>query len=157
MDEEQDNHKILKMLADNERAVSEIYRIYADRYPKHRELWTEMAKEEIQHARLIEELSKRDDLHISKTKERFTPKVFNISFQYLEEKTIQAQQETLSFKETLSIALDIETGMLERGYFNIFEGDSPEFQRTLGALDRSTQKHCNKIRTLLARQNRSFF
>ncbi|MCG8643209.1 MAG: hypothetical protein MI862_26020, partial [Desulfobacterales bacterium] len=100
MDEEQDNHKILKMLADNERAVSEIYRIYADRYPKHRELWTEMAKEEIQHARLIEELSKRDDLHISKTKERFTPKVFNVSFQYLEEKTIQAQRETLSFKET---------------------------------------------------------
>ena len=157
MDIEQEKHDILKRLMDNEMAIAGIYQIYAQRYQKNQEFWTNIANEEIQHARLIEKLSKRKDLSISKMKDRFTPEVFNVSLRYLEEKRKQAEEEILSFKETLSIALDIETGMIERDYFKIFEGDSLEFKRTLGALDAATQKHCNKIRKLLARKNWSFF
>ena len=157
MDNEQENNDLLKMMVDNETAISEIYRIYAKRYKKHQEFWNGLAREEIQHARLIEKLSKRKDVSISKIKDRFTPEVFKISFQYLEEKREQAAKETLSFKEALSIALDMETGMLERGYLDVFEGDSPEFQMMLETLDIETQEHCNKIRKLLARKNWFFF
>jgi hypothetical protein len=152
MDIEQEKNDILKSLMDNEKAVAEIYRTYAKRDHKNEKFWTTLAKEEIQHARLIEKLSKREDLSISKMKDRFTPEVFEISFRYLEEKRKQAENEVLTFKEALSIALDIETGMLESGYFNIFEGDSMEFNRTLATLDESTQKHCNKIRKQLTQK-----
>ena len=157
MDNEQENNGILKMMVDNETAIAELYRIYAQQHKKHQKFWNDLAREEIQHARLIEKLSKREDVSISQTNDRFTPEVFRISFQYLEEKREQAAKETLSFKEALSIALDIETGMLERGYLNVFEGDSQEFQMMLKTLDIETQEHCNRIRKLLARKNWSFF
>ena len=157
MDNEQENKDILKMMVDNETAISEIYRIYAQRYKKQEKFWNDLAREEIQHARLIEKLSKSKDVSISNIKERFTPEVFKISFRYLEEKKEQAAKETLSFKEALSIALDIETGMLERGYLSVFQGDSPEFQMMLETLDMETQKHCNKIRKLLTRKKWFFF
>jgi hypothetical protein len=157
MDIEQEKYDVLKRLMDNEMAIAGIYKIYAQRDQKNQKFWADLAKEEIQHARMIEKLSKKKDLYISKMKERFTPEVFNISFRYLEEKRKQAEEEILPFKETLSIALDLETGMLERGYFKIFEGDSLEFKRMLEALDEATQKHCNKIRKLLAHKRWSFF
>ena len=157
MDTEQENHNILKKLVDNEMAVAEIYRIYAQRYQKKQKFWTNLANEEIQHARLIEKLLKKKDLCISKIEGRFTPEVFNVSFRYLEEKRKQAKEELLSFKETLSIALDIETGLLEREFFTIFKEDSQEFQRTLDTLEASTQKHCNKIRKELTRKKWFFF
>ncbi len=157
MDNEQENKDILKMMVDNETAISEIYRIYAQRYKKQEKFWNDLAREEIQHARLIEKLSKSKDVSISNIKERFTPEVFKISFRYLEEKKEQAAKETLSFKEALSIALDIETGMLERGYLSVFKGDSPKFQMMLETLDMATQEHCNKIRKLLAHKKWFFF
>ena len=157
MDNEQENKDILKMMVDNETAISEIYRIYAQRYKKQEKFWNDLAREEIQHARLIEKLSKSKDVSISNIKERFTPEVFKISFRYLEEKREQAAKETLSFKEALSIALDIETGMLERGYLSVFQGDSPKFQMMLETLDMATQEHCNKIRKLLAHKKWFFF
>ncbi len=157
MDNEQENKDILKMMVDNETAISEIYRIYAQRYKKQEKFWNDLAREEIQHARLIEKLSKSKDVSISNIKERFTPEVFKISFRYLEEKKEQAAKETLSFKEALSIALDIETGMLERGYLSVFQGDSPKFQMMLETLDMATQEHCNKIRKLLAHKKWFFF
>ncbi len=90
MDNEQENNDILKMMVDNETAIAEIYRIYAQRHKKHQKFWDDLAREEIQHARLIEKLSKRKDVSISKIKDRFTPEVFKISFRYLEEKKEQA-------------------------------------------------------------------
>jgi len=76
MDIEQEKHDILKRLMDNEMAIAGIYQIYAQRYQKNQEFWTNIANEEIQHARLIEKLSKRKDLSISKMKDRFIEERF---------------------------------------------------------------------------------
>jgi rubrerythrin len=64
MDSEQENNDILKMMVDNETAISEIYRIYAQQYKKHQKFWNDLAREEIQHARLIEKLSKRVEMFL---------------------------------------------------------------------------------------------
>jgi hypothetical protein len=157
MDIKTDNKDIINMLKRNEIAIAELYGTYGRKYPKKQKFWKSLSNEEIQHARLIEKLSKRKDLKIADAANRFSTEVFKISFQYLEEKKHQAEEQALSLKEALTISLDIETGMLERGYFKVFEGDSPEFQNTLKALDAATQKHCNKIRDLLASKNWSFF
>jgi hypothetical protein len=157
MDIDLQNYDILKKLIENEIIIAELYLIYARQDQKNQKFWTDLANEEYQHARMIEELSKRKDLSISMMKDRFTPEVFNISFLFLEEKKDQAEKEKLTFKEALSIALDIETGMLEREYFKIFEGDSQEFQKILAILDELTQKHCNKIRKILSQKKWFFF
>jgi hypothetical protein len=70
----------------------------------------------------------------------------------LQEKQAQADNGNLSMKEAVVIALDIETGMLERSYFDIFTGDSPEFNKLFTILLKETQKHIEKIRKELNRK-----
>ena len=93
-----DNNDIINMLKENEIAIAELYGTYGRKYPKKQKFWKRLANEEIQHARLIEKLSKRKDVKIADAANRFSPGVFKMSFQYLEEKKHQAEAEVMSLK-----------------------------------------------------------
>jgi hypothetical protein len=55
--------------------------------------------------------------------------------------------------EAFDIALGLETGMLERGYFEVFQGGSVEFIRRLQRLKAETQAHTDKIRSQIDRKH----
>jgi len=154
MDNRQRSRKILEMLAANEEAVARLYRMYADIFPKLRDFWSELAEEEIYHCRLIQKLWTSKDDHVEINEDRFDTVLFLTSSNFLKEKLAQATVEEISIEDALSTALDIETGMLERGYFEVFEGNSSEFRKTMHALAAATIKHTNKIREKLAKKRR---
>ena len=157
MDSGEKKYQILQLLAENEEAIARLYRAYAEKFPRHRDFWSDLAQEEIQHSRWIQKFSSMSDYSVEIKEDKFDLKVFQISSEYLEEKLDQAKNEKISFQDALSIALDIETGMLERGYFKVFEGNSLEFKKIFHALTSATEKHTNKIREVLAKKRRRFF
>ena len=142
----QKKKSILELMAENEEAVARLYQAYAERFPRHRDFWHELVNEEIHHLRLIQHLPASNDLSVKIDENRFDLNIFQVSLDYLEKKLIEAVNRKISIKDALSTALDIETGMLERGYFEVFVGDSQEFKKTLQALAAATEKHTNKIR-----------
>ncbi len=143
---------ILELMAENEEAVARLYQAYAERFPPHRDFWRELANEEIHHSRLIQHLAASNDLSVKIDEDRFDLNVFQVSLDYLEKKLIEAVNGKISIKDALSTALDIETGMLERGYFEVFVGDSQDFKKTLQALAAATEKHTNRIRRQLGKK-----
>ena len=153
----QKKKSILLLMAENEEAVANLYRTYAEKFPRHRDFWSELANEETHHLQLIQNLAARSNPSVEINEDRFDMNVFQVSLEYLEDKLTQAVNEKISVKEALSTALDIETGMLERGYFEVFEGDSPEFKRTLQTLAGATEKHTNKIRKEIGKKRWIFF
>ena len=157
MDSRQKSHKILDLLAANEESVAKLYRLYADIFPNLRDFWSELAEEEMYHCRLVQKLGTSKEDHVEINENRFDAVVLHTSSNYLKEKLKQATIEEISIEEALSTALDIETGMLERGYFEVFEGESAEFRRTMRVLAGATAKHTNKIREKLAKQRRRLF
>jgi rubrerythrin len=157
MNAAQNRKNILQLMAENEEAVARLYRAYAERFPRHRDFWQELANEEIHHLQLLQRLPARKDPSVEINEDRFDRDVFQVSSEYLEKKLTQAVTGKISIKDALSTALDIETGMLERGYFEVFEGDSREFKRTLQALAAATEKHTNKIRKELDKKRWVFF
>ena len=150
-------YRILQLLAENEEAIARLYRAYAEKFPRYQDFWSDLAQEEIQHSHWIQKLSSMIDYSVEIKEDKFDMKVFQISSDYLDEKLDQAKNEKISFKDALSIALDIETGMLERGYFKVFEGDSQELKKIFHALATATEKHTNKIREVLGKKRRRFF
>lgn len=148
---------ILEMLAENEEAVAALYRAYAEKFPQHHDFWTQLADEEIYHSRLVQKMWKAGSDTVSIREDRFDISLLQISLAYLEEKLKQAKNEPISIGNALSIALDIETGMLERGFFTVFEGTSAQFKRTMQVLATATEKHTNVIRQELARKRRTLF
>ena len=156
MDTANKKRQILKLLAENEEAVGRLYRAYAQKFPRYQDFWSGLAQEEIQHSRWIKKLSNMSDYSVEIKEDKYDTKVFQISSEYIEEKLDQAKNEKMSIKDALSVALDIETGMLERGYFTVFEGDSRELKKILHGLTTATEEHTNKIREVLAKKRRRF-
>lgn len=157
MDNRQRSHKILDLLAANEESVAKLYRMYADIFPDFCKFWSELAEEEMYHCRLVQKLGTSKEDHVEINENRFDTVLLHTSSGYLKEKLKQATIAEVTIEDALSTALDIETGMLERGYFEVFEGESAEFRRTMRALATATAKHTNKIREKLAKKRRRLF
>jgi len=157
MESEQKKQIILKMLSKNEETLAKLYQTYAQRFPRYGDFWLELAKEEMQHASIIENIPTKSGQLVGIREDRFDTEVLKISLDYIEEKLAQARNEKISHKEAMTTALDIETGMLERGYFEVFQGDSSEFRQTLKLLAAETHKHTDKIRQGLAKKRWKIF
>jgi len=152
MDAAIQHEALLQRLAQNEESIAELYSIFADKFPRHRDFWSGLAGEEIQHARWIHKLGARQGSSVTIDATRFDDNVFAISVQYLEETIKTAKETKQTFKEALTVSLDIETGMLERGYFTAFKGDDSELIEILEHLRSKTEKHTNKIRKELSKK-----
>lgn len=157
MDNSSKTAHMLQKLTENEESLARLYSTYANVFPKKRKFWLDLADEERKHAGMIQELSSGKIPSVEVKNNNFDMNVFQISLDFIAEKQTQAESEKLSIKEAVRVALDIETGMLERGYFDVFTGDSPEFNRLFKILLKETQKHTDKIRQELNKKRWGFF
>lgn len=157
MSTRENQDKVFESLAKNEVAVSHLYRAYAEKFPRYRDFWLDLANEEIEHSRWINKLFSQTEDSVHFDADRFDKHVYQVTLKHMEEKIDQAKNEKISFKDALSIALEIETGMLERGYFEVFEGVSTELKEILHNLAVETEEHTNRIRDRLAKKRRWFF
>ena len=148
---QESRNKTVDMLIKNEETTALLYEAYAAKFPKERDFWNGLAEEEKAHASWIEKFynDKKDLIYFND--KRFKPEIFEISLNYMSEKLDEANDEDakITHKEALSVALGLETGMIERGYFEVFEKDSAELKETLQDLSAATIKHTDKIRKKL--------
>ena len=49
--------KILQKLLENEKALADLYKTYADKFPSHKKFWIDLSNEEMGHCHAIEQLS----------------------------------------------------------------------------------------------------
>lgn len=144
----EENNKTLDMLIKNEEMAGELYKAYAAKFPEEEDFWISLAEEEKAHALWIRKFydEKKDLVYFNE--ERFKPQLFEISMKYMAEKLEEAKDAEfqLPLKEALSVALGLESGMIERGYFEAFETDSIDLKETLRQLSDATIKHTDKIR-----------
>ena len=60
-----------------------------------------------------------------------------------------AKTEEMAIADALTIALELETNMIERNYFKLFHGDSDELKTIFQNLESDTQQHTNRVRNTL--------
>jgi rubrerythrin len=140
-------------LAENEAALARLYSTYAELFPKKREFWSKLAHEEDKHARMINQVADNslDDEVVDGL--NLDLKLIQVSLDYIAEKQKQADTGDLSPKEAITIALGIETGILERGSFDFLTGRPiPEFDNLFSELVKDTRQHSEKIRAELSRK-----
>ena len=149
--------KILQKLLENEKALADLYKTYADKFPSHKKFWIDLSNEEMGHCHAIEQLSSGNFQDVRINEKIFDRNLLKISADYIEEKQRQAMNEKILYKDALKTALEFETSIIEKGYFEIFEGDSPEFWRTINKLVFETKVHSDKIRKEIAKKSWSIF
>ena len=142
--------KVIEMLARNEEAVSKLYKAYAEKFPAHKGFWSRLAEEEIGHAGWIRKLhSKVKEGSVYFNEGRFKIEAIQTSLDYLNDWLVKARKEEISLINALSLAWDIENALMERKYFEIFEGDSVELKHVLTDLADSTKNHRDRVKRAL--------
>ena len=146
---------ILQMLAANEEAVGKLYETYANKIPEHEEFWFGLAMEEADHANwLLDLITKVNKGSASVYESLFKTEDIQDFHNYLTEQLDRAKQERISFVEALAIALNIEKSLIERKYFQIFEGGSEEYWHVLEYLASATENHIKVIQKQLDKQKK---
>jgi len=134
---------------EHEKAIGRLYTAYARRFPRDREFWLDLSREEQQHARWVESLRLRvEEDPASLVVERFPTGTIELSLAYINRLIENADASHLTRINALSIALDLERSLLEHKYFEVFKSDNPQIERTLQLLRQSTQSHLQKVQHL---------
>jgi rubrerythrin len=143
----QAGNRLLEALKVHEKEIAGLYAVYAETFPTYSSFWSELSREEIEHAGWIERLQARiEDSSEVFVVERFPSAAIEKSIGYVKELVNKAEEADFELIDALSEALHLEEALSESKYFEVLEGDSDETKRTLRLLASSSRKHYEKVR-----------
>jgi hypothetical protein len=140
--------EIVQILVTNEELLSELYSKYSSLFVEDKGFWNEISKDETVHASWLYELDEKvASGKVMFNEDRFSLQVVNTLVDYLKSQLIRADKEKLTPIQALSISMDIESSMLERKTFDVYESDNVELKQVLDKLRISTEIHFEEVKT----------
>jgi len=145
---------LVELFEANELRVSELYRIYAQKLPTHKDFWEELSREEIGHANEIaNSYADKSEEHF--TENKFTRGVVKYVSDFVDEKITEAKEKKLTHSEAINIALRVEQSILEKKCFEMFTPTNVSIKNIMEKLNRDTEKHVGMLRKELKKQDPS--
>lgn len=140
----------VEAIAGHERAIGDLYAAYALRFPEHGEFWKRLSAEEYAHAEWARKISAHvEEGTIEIVPGRFRNKAIESSVKYLHEWTDEAKNREIKLIYALSVANDIESALIDRKFYEIYETDSDDMIAILQNLIESSRAHREKVVDLL--------
>ncbi len=140
----------IEALARHEEAIGNLYAAYAEKLPEHEEFWTDLSREEMDHASWVREFRKKVEEGVSEIREgRFRVPAIETSIQYVNGYAQDARTRQISLLGALSIAADLENALLEKDFLDVYETDDEELKNMLNSLRNATAAHRQKVNDLL--------
>ncbi len=147
--EEHELLMVLNKMALNEETIGQLYSMYAARFFSHKDMWEEMAAQELGHAALLRHC-------LQEIAARHPPLPSSFPEEAVETFTDYIQREIQIFCETevtigqaLKTALYIEQGLLESKYLDPAPPDICQTADTFGKLKKETREHAGKLKEAL--------
>jgi hypothetical protein len=140
---------MLKKLAELEKAVSRLYRLYAERFLDFRQFWVTLANYKLKHA---DDLIKIDwKIHYADTKcqeDRFNIWGIERSLEFVKNHIKSMEDAKITHKKALSTALEIEKSILQYRFYDSYDTDSAEIKGVLEQLKHDTEEHIKILQKL---------
>jgi hypothetical protein len=138
---------IISILMENERKVAHLYEIYAELLPKHKNLWTRLSHEEIEHAETISEAEKISDGNGKLfSTDKYLRGILKYVSDFLDEEIRKVKKQKLTQGEALETALRVERSVVENISFEIWQPKEKDVLRIFKRLNKETEGH---IKTLM--------
>jgi hypothetical protein len=146
MSEREARLAVVDLLAEHELALARLYEAYARAEVESGEFWSQLAEEEKEHARWIGELKRAvEEDAVGFDRGRFSVESVKTSLGYVEEEVARAEAGARSLVEALSKAMDLENALIERRFFEVFDGDAEPVRRVLRRLSEGTFAHRERL------------
>ena len=122
--------------------MAELYQLFSENEPDHREFWLSMADAEHRHVCMIRELQgyipSRQALL---TEGKVRAGAVHSFLSYVDGLLLRAKKEAFPFTKALSLSIDIERSLVEKGMLDHFHGASAEVKSVLDRLKQETAGH----------------
>ena len=148
MEEKNALGQILELLAEHEQSLAQLYDLYAQQFGDYRDFWFELAHDKRNHAGWIRML--RGGIYagdITFKKDRFNLDELQRAIVFIRVQIDTTYCCEVTLMRAFSTAVGLEETSLEKGFFNIFEGDAAQLQHILIDVRVSVNEHCKKIRS----------
>ena len=138
---------ILQLLCQLELDVSNLYKLFAEKFPKYKELWNTLSQEEIEHAdrvKMLHDLAKENRVIFDEklTRTYTVKKVLEI--------IKDAHAKTLAGKfniiNALSISRDLEQSIIEKEFYNYFAGKDSDTTMLINSIKKDTLEHQSMVK-----------
>jgi rubrerythrin len=150
---EEQRFKVIKLLKEVEKAASELYRLYSEKFSDHKEFWQQLAEEEEDHVRLIHELGAMiADNRLSYNEKEFQVEELQIALDLIRINIDIAKVKKISLVEALSIGLKIEDIMAEKLYYKAFNAISTDGEVFISGIINAEKRHRDTLQNLLDQQ-----
>ena len=138
---------ILQLLGQLELDVSNLYKIFAEKFPKYQELWTTLSQEEIEHAdrvKMLYDLAKENKVIFDEklTKTYTVKKVLEI----IKDAQVKTMAGQINIINALSISRDLEQSIIEKEFYNYFAGKDSETRMLINSIKKDTLDHQSMVR-----------
>jgi hypothetical protein len=149
MEEKDALAEIINALAEHEEATSQLYQLYSEQFSDYHDFWVGLASDKLNHAGWIRML--KGGIYAGDVKfkrDRFSLDQISSSIGFIRVQVDFAHRSEVSLMQAFATAVGIEESAMEKGFFNIFEGDAPQLQQILIDVRISMREHCQKIKAL---------
>ena len=138
---------IVNAFIKNEQLLSKLYSNYALQPANDKDFWNHISHDETVHASWVCEFSAKMEQGLAHFDEnRFKIEALNAFSDYINVQIARTESEEISLIQSLSISMDLESSMLERGLFEVFESDDIELRNLLDKLRTSTETHFAQVK-----------
>lgn len=142
--------QLLTVLKEHEELLAELYKVYAEKFEEDRDFWMELSREEVYHAGWLGNLQDEiGDCPDAMVVERFPVTAVENSIEYVKRQIAKAAERDFTHVNALSIAMNLEVGLLENKYFEVLVGDHPRVKQVLQLLAQSTREHLETVRSAI--------
>lgn len=138
--------RIIDKLEECETVVAELYALYGKSIPEMAGFWNKLAAEEHYHALLFQRVRVQLDRgelfrNIGDFKIDTTQKLVD----FVRQKIAEAKEKTPVAAGAASVALTIESSIIDSRFFDIVESDSPEFRAVVEQISAETRNHVQRV------------
>lgn len=141
--------EIIELMIRQEALLAKLYMLFVEQFPKHREVWNELARDEKNHANWLKQIYDAGEKGIvlfddGKVK---TPALKSY-IEYLEQLIALTEKKELTIDKAVAYTLDFEKSLIEKNVFIHFDSTSEKARKVLNRLKSETESHIEKIQAI---------
>lgn len=147
MDASEIDARKVEILGELQEASGNLFHIYSQRFPDFSQFWSILADDKFRHVIWINTLLggvRQGKVRVNR--DRIHMEAIRSSLQFARRQISSARKHTGSCKQAFSVAVSLETAIMEKKFFEAFESDSPDFRELADKLLEETKIHLDKLK-----------
>ena len=151
---EENQIKILMKMHELEQSLAEMYALFMEKFPAHKNLWTILVKEELEHADAVQKLYKltyKKDASFSEGSTRLS--AIEAILEYVKKTCEIARRDGMAAEQALELSRDVEKSLIAKNIFDHFKVRL-EYTSLLNHLRACSERHAQLVQAEINRHNK---